>query len=470
MKAKIYSLAAIAFTGMMVCSAVNYAQTAAATPKPATAQAFAIAQLPDLAELAPLIQLPALAIALPKALDGQFFAFSGPMFDINDTAYTKKMQKLQEKMKELQKQMHELKSDEVNKASTIMQEKMSELNQTIVKNLEKTYTYNYNFKFNYDSNNEKLKQEVLDGDVKEKVKNYSKSYPADKNDELEIDNRYGKITVNTWAKNEFKVDVQIKAYANDDAEAQKLLDQTSVVDSKDNDVVSFKTTIKSPGNSWETIVNDKTVNIHKVVISYTVYMPAKNALTINNKFGSTELPDLDGKITINNSNGSVVAKSLSHSDNVIMVKNGDVSIGSLTDASVDVSSGDLSLDAADKVNVDMRYGAVKIGKINTSGTINVRYGDGIQIIDLGKNLKTLSVNSNYAPVKLGLANNTNANFDVTVHYKDFIYNNNAISVTSKTPGDEKNWSATQTYKGHIGKGSTDKTIIIKANYGDVKFE
>ena len=55
-----------------------------------------------------------------------------------------------------------------------------------------------------------LKNKVDNGEVKEKVKTYSKVYPAASNDELKIENSFGEVSVNTWDRKEFKIEVQIK--------------------------------------------------------------------------------------------------------------------------------------------------------------------------------------------------------------------------------------------------------------------
>src|SRR6185312_13644382 len=77
------------------------------------------------------------------------------------------------------------------------------------------------------------------GSSQERIKNYSKSYPVDGNDKLALDNKYGRVTINTWNKNEVKVDVQIKGTASDDETAQKLVDAITISDSKDGNTVSF---------------------------------------------------------------------------------------------------------------------------------------------------------------------------------------------------------------------------------------
>jgi hypothetical protein len=198
-------------------------------------------------------------------------------------------------------------------------------------------------------------------------------------------------------------------------------------------------------------------------------MPIKSAVSITNRYGAIDLPTLEGKVTINNTYGGLVAKSLTNNDNVINVRYGNANIGNLTGSDISVSYGSLNLLTADKLNAVINYGPAKIGKLTTGGTINVHYGDGLEINDVGKNVKALTVNTNYAPIKLGSL--TNADFDVTVHYADFIYDNGSTSVTNKTPEDEKHRRvSTKNYKGHVGKGSADKVITVKSNYGTVKFD
>jgi hypothetical protein len=326
--------------------------------------------------------------------------------------------------------------------------------------------FDTNFSFNYtDDNNQKGDDGV------EKSKSYSKSYTVDGNDVINIDNRFGKITVNTWAKNEVKVDVQIKVAANDDDKAQKLLDNVTIRDSKDGSGVYFKTNINTNNddNSWS-LFGGKHNNVRKMEVNYTVYMPVKNPMNISNKYGSTDLPDLEGKLNINNSYGSLVAKALSNPGNQITVKYGSATIGALNGSDLDVAYGSLNLGECNKLNADISYGSAKIGRITTSGNINVKFSGALSIGDVDKNVKNLAVNASYSSVKLGLGGDQNADFDVTVRYGSFNYGGNDVSITSKTPSDsERGFNPTKNYKGHLGKGGTDRTITINSSYGSVSF-
>jgi len=305
----------------------------------------------------------------------------------------------------------------------------------------------------------------------ELTKNYTKSYTVKANDKLEIDNLYGKISVNTWNRNEIKVDVQVKVAAKDEADAKKLLSKVSINNSKVGSKVSFKTNIAKE-NVWNLLSGNNKNIYRRIEINYVIYMPTRNALDISNQWGIIELPDFEGKVVINCSYTNLIAQSLSNTAE-IHINNGDAKIAKLKMSDLNISYGNLSLGSADQLTAVVNFSSAKIGKINTSGVINMQYGTGLQIDDLDKNMKNLSVNSSFSNVKLGLSDTKNANFNVTVRNGSFSYNNPAINMASKNPADSTansgQWQPSQNYRGQVGKGSTTKTIKINSSYGTVKF-
>ena len=304
---------------------------------------------------------------------------------------------------------------------------------------------------------------LQDDNADKQVKTYSKTYTVDAGTKLDINNRYGKVTVNTWNKNEFKVDVQIQVTADKADDTRKFIDRISINDSKQGQVVSFKTNIA-------TDVFGSSTSSRKIEINYVVYMPAQNALDITNKYGNVELPDLDGKLVINCAYGSLQAKSLSNPANQIKVSYGDARIGSLKATDLDISYGSLVLGSVDKLNADVKYSSAKIGKITTSGILNVKYGTGVQISNLDDNMKNLSVISKYSNIKLGLNDDEDADFDVTVHYGSFNYGNHPVNISKTENSEGKQFNPTKTFKGRVGKGNVAKVININSSYSSVKFE
>lgn len=306
----------------------------------------------------------------------------------------------------------------------------------------------------------------------ELVKNYSKSYNVNAKDKLEIDNLYGKISVNTWTRNEIKVDVQVRVAAKDEADAKKLLDKVSINNSKVGSKVSFKTNI-AKDNVWALLSGSNKNIYRRIEINYNIFMPTRNALDISNQWGIIELPDFEGKVVINCSYTNLIAQSLSNTAE-IHINNGNAKIAKLKMSDLNISYGNLNLGSADNLTAVVNFSSAKIGKINSSGVINMLYGTGLQIDDLDKNMKNLSVNSSFSNVKLGLSDTKNANFTVTVHNGSFSYNNPAINIAAKNPTDSTansgEWQPSQNYKGQVGKGSTTKVININSSYGSVKFD
>ncbi|EHQ26332.1 hypothetical protein [Mucilaginibacter paludis] len=357
-------------------------------------------------------------------------------------------------------------------AAPITKEQMEGLNQSF-KGLNQAM--NSNFNFNYDLSDQKLEEKIKNGEVKQKIKNYSKSYSVSPGDKLQIDNQYGKVTINTWHKNEFKIDVEIKGIAGDDDEAQKLLDGVSIADSKTDHVISFITKIANRGNSWGLWTsNGKTVtHAHKVEVNYTIYMPSKSPLDIKNKFGGITLPDFDGKLAIACTNGNFIAKELTNNDNTINTRFSDVIIGSINGSTLtcEYANGHgLKIGTANNLNLIAKYVSADIDKIQTSGNISIRYGEGLKISQIDDNLKNLTVNSAMADVVVGLKKYNNFNFAVSVKLNDFKYDNDKVKITRVASGDEKHYVATKSYTGYVGKNNSDAQITINNLYNGVQFQ
>jgi hypothetical protein len=197
-------------------------------------------------------------------------------------------------------------------------------------------------------------------------------------------------------------------------------------------------------------------------------MPSKNPLDITNKYGGTSVPNFDGVLNINSSYGSFSGKELRNPANRIKVSYGSANIANLKAGSLDISYGSLKLGSAGKLSADVSYSNATIGKLNEDGSLNLRYG-GLKIEQVDDNVKNLNVNAAYTSVALGFVPNANFNFDVTVSYSGFNYNNDKVKLTSTEPSENsRGFNPIKNYKGTYGNGSGAR-VIIKSNYGGVKF-
>lgn len=428
----------------------------------------------------------------------QNFAQQTPASKKTDTIpqkdYQQEMKNLQQNMRDLQKQMMELRQQHMQEILKKNAENLKELKgqnfnyiqgftvpdslrsniramvNTNIMGLDNLYSYNMPqvFTYGYGSINAKQQQEKLI----EKTKTFSKSYAVNKKDKLIIDNQYGKVTVNTWNKNEFKVDVEIKVGTSDETETQKLLDGVDIVSTQDQSGISFKTKIEeqNSNNSGGLFGTRRTNGNRKITINYTVFMPVKNALDITNRFGSVTLPDMEGEVTIRNSYGNFTAKELSNAANNIRLQFGNANIEAMNGGSLNFQYGNLKIGTANNLNAVTGYSPVNIERLKSSGRIKVNYGGGLKIDNLDKNLKTLDIDANFSNVSLDLNGSENFLFDVTVNHNVFDYNNNTVKVTDQPDSENsRKFNFTKIYKGYVGKSGSDNKVTIKSNFQRVSF-
>jgi hypothetical protein len=307
---------------------------------------------------------------------------------------------------------------------------------------------------------EEYKEKVASGQITEKEKNYSKTYSVDANDVLQISNSFGKITVNTWTKNEFKVDVQMKFGSEDENYVKSMINGSSISDSKTGSTVSFKTNLAH---------NNGSHGDNHMEINYTVYMPAGNAIDITNKFGNVSLPDLSGKAMVRVSYGALNAQQLLSKDNDIRVRFGDANIVTFNGGKLDVAYGKVKAGTVNNVSADISFAGFSVERLRNSAGINIKYGDGFTVGSIDKSVRNLTINASFTKVKLDFKDADSFNFNVITKFGGFNYDDNT-KVTAKTPTDEDHgWSSTKTYKGYIGKSSSDGKIVINASYTDVRF-
>ena len=347
-------------------------------------------------------------------------------------------------------------------------------------------------------------QEVQD-DTPYKAKSFAKSFSIDKNDKINLSNQYGSITIKTWDKNEIKVEVDLKAYAKTENEAQKLLDDVSISANKSGDLVSYKTEMGSRNGNWGSNVrNGKTIWRREVKVNYIVYMPSVNALTLSQQYGNIIMGDYSGHTSIKIQYGNLTAGNLTNANNYLSIQYGKGDIKDMGGADIKHQYGNgLNIGTiSNTLNLNAQYTAVKIAAVKGTASIKHQYGNGttignvsgalnintqycaIKVGTLNGNLtskaqygkviideidadKDVDIDAQYTSVNLSFATNYNANFSVSTNYGSFKYGDN---VTTRLLGDgEKNYNSSKKYTGQIGRGGSNR-IIVKSQYGAITFK
>ncbi len=212
-----------------------------------------------------------------------------------------------------------------------------------------------------------------------KQKEVVQSFKVGSNDLLQIDNRYGNITVTHWSKNEVEIRVKVEAKAGRETTAQEALDRVRIDLKKEGGIVSGITTLKSQ-NNWS-----GNNNVQSLTIDYYISMPSKLASDLSQKYGNINLPDQnDGKCSLHLKYGNLNAGNFSQ-PLVLEAKYGNVDMGHLSDARLDLGYiGNMTCKDAKELTVDSKYSKLEIGKVQMLA-LEEKYGNlSVVSIDRGR--------------------------------------------------------------------------------------
>lgn len=344
------------------------------------------------------------------------------------------------------------------------------------------------------------KQEQADDPVK--TKNYSHAYKMDRNDKLNLSNSYGSVTVKTWDRNEIRIDADIKAFANTEDEAQKLLDGVTVKASKEGNQVIYKAGVSERSGSWgRGSINGRRWR-REVKIHLTVFMPKNNALNVSQEYGNILMDDFNGPTLLKVQYGSLKGGDLNNANNYIAAEYSSTRFNNVNQIKIRQEYGaGLTIGTVGTLDLESHYAAVNITTVKNSANIRQEYGGGINIVNANNltlnahyirtkintltgnlnarleyggfsvdnvetSVKNFNLTSDYTAVNLGFGANYNANFTVNTDYAPFKYGG---TVNAKKIGEDKSYSTSKSYAGQIGKGG-NANVVVKAEYGSVTFK
>lgn len=233
-----------------------------------------------------------------------------------------------------------------------------------------------------------------DGDDASRVKNVSKSFPADQTDKVSLTNEYGSMVIKVWDKREVKIDISIRAYAGSDKETQNMIDQVNIDAGKSGDQIFCKTNIDrgSSRNFWSSRGKRR-----EVKVDYVVYMPASNPLSLSQEYGNVNIDNFSGPLSAKLEYGNFTAGNLSGTNNYISVQYGKTNIEELNKATVKQEYGaGLIIGTVRELDLNAEYAGVTINTIKGDATIKQQYGAGLKI----GTVNNLNLNIEYAGVNL----------------------------------------------------------------------
>jgi hypothetical protein len=330
----------------------------------------------------------------------------------------------------------------------------------------------------------------------EVTKEFHKEFKTDNNTTLNITNKYGEVIIDSWDQDQIVIDVKVSVEMPNREKAQKLIEFINVEFNEDGSTVSAKTVIDDKFNfsGWG--------NSRKFSIDYTVRMPVKAALTLTNRYGNSEIDELQGLVNMNIKYGNITVGKLTRMDqkplNKLNLSYGDASIDEagwldlylrytgkteigksralLLDAKysrllIDETSSivgkfeynNLEIEDINNLILENHYADIKIRSLQKKLEYDGSYGSfSVETIPAG--FESLRVDSQYTGVKLGIDDNANYNLEAKVSYGGLEYDKNNFKNERRIIE-----NTSQEIAGIVGKGENpDASVRIDASYGTVR--
>ncbi len=327
-----------------------------------------------------------------------------------------------------------------------------------------------------------------------KEKTIKKEFNVNLDALLKVRNSYGNLNITSWNENRILIEIHIKTNGNNEEKVQRKLDGISVDFEANKSVVSARTIFSKNKSGWGWSWGNNNVNMQ---INYTIKLPIKNSVHLNNDYGNIILDRVDGHAKINCDYGRLEIGELRGRNNQLnfdytskstigfiqsgtinadysgftIEKAGDLIIkADYTNSTVHKMGnleftsdyGNLDIGEAKNVHGNGDYITVKLGTLHGNVDLVSDYGS-IKIKEMARDAGNLQIRSDYTGVKIGYNPLYHFNFEIKTSYAgvkgkdDFKINISNIKNTSKY------------YKGYYGSPNSGKSMYITSDYGGISF-
>ena len=357
---------------------------------------------------------------------------------------------------------------------------------------------------------------VLDVQAKDKkdfVKVINETFEISSDGKVDLNNRYGKVNVKTWDKNQVEIDVTITVDAKNEETAQEVFDRIKIDIQNSSNSVSVLTEIESSSNgSWWSgwsIFGGSSGSSGDYQIDYNIFMPKSNDLALANKYGDSYVAELNGDATINVKYGNLKMDGVKE-DLDLILGYGNATIAYAGDTEIDIKYSNLTLKACEDTEIiskysklyisetkdlrcETKYDTYDIGKVSElrnegkydhfeieeireiitstkytdfkieellhSANMDMSYG-GARFDEVNVNFSEINVNGNYTDFKINLEDNASYNVDVQTNYSGVKYPLGMNVVYETEEGSSHN------VEGNVG-GKSGGLIKARLNYGGI---
>ncbi|MBT8308122.1 MAG: hypothetical protein KJN85_14385 [Maribacter sp.] len=327
-----------------------------------------------------------------------------------------------------------------------------------------------------------------------KEKTIKKEFDVNSDALLKISNSYGNLNLTSWNEDRILIEVHIKTSGNNEDKVQKKLDNITVDFEASSSMVSAKTIFNKNKSNWGWNWGNNNVNMQ---INYTIKMPVKNSVHLNNDYGNILLDRVDGHAKINCDYGRLEIGELRGRNNYLnfdytskssieyinsgeikadysgftIEKAGDLkvnadytnsTINQMENLQYSCDYGKIEVGEANNVEGNGDYINVKLGTIHGNVDVNADYGS-LKITNMAEDAGNLRVSSDYTGIKIGYSPQYHFDFEIKTEYAG-VSGKDDFEINLST---EK--SNNRYYKGYHGKPNSGNSVSIDSEYGGISF-
>ncbi|MCJ7467965.1 MAG: hypothetical protein MUO53_14890 [Maribacter sp.] len=328
-----------------------------------------------------------------------------------------------------------------------------------------------------------------------KEKTIKKEFNVNSDALLKVDNSYGNLNITSWNENRILIEVHIKTNGNNEEKVQRKLDEITVDFENSGSIVSAKTIFDKNKGDWGW--NWGKSNNVNMQINYTIKLPIKNSVDLNNDYGSISLDRVDGHAKINCDYGRLEIGELRGRNNQLnfdytsgssieymnsgeikadysgftIQKAGDLTIkADYTNSNVNQMDnlvyasdyGTIDIGEAKNIQGNGDYVTVKLGTMHGNVDLKSDYGS-IRINNMAEDAGNLKIASNHTGIKIGYDATYNFDFEIRTSYAGVSGKDDfEINISTEKSSDKY-------YKGYYGKPNSGKNVTINSDYGGITF-
>lgn len=216
-------------------------------------------------------------------------------------------------------------------------------------------------------------------------KEYEKSFPANKSDELFISNKYGGITITHWDKAEVAFRVVVEVKSRNEQDNKRNLDRIKIKFDKQGNVISGITEM-----------SDVSIRNGKLDIQYYVSMPSWISSKLEQHYGNILMPAKNpARCQLTVKYGNIEGGSFEQPLE-LDAKYSNVTLGSLQAGDFDLGyCGRATVQSASTLNADSKYSNLQVGEIGQLA-LELKYGQ----LEAEK-VQSITADVKYSTCKIG---------------------------------------------------------------------